>query len=571
MMRHSKYLLKVIQNAGFFEEFYLNQCEMSFISTLWKCTFSPRLFKVYEITWIGRLVDSYEPKSIERWSDHIVICFAAIWSISLYTIPLVATFFYQRNNPLTDNVYLLCKFIAGAGIILVASLAARGCSRANNPTYLKFLKTLNDANARYNTENKQELQKYEFEFWAWPVDFKIAEVEREKPREKLTLEKIAVSSGRIKRQTNKEFVFRLPCKLLSCIVAHTFAIKMIYPGSISVINWAFRSTLLKGRIDLIKQGGERYKLLSADNNQIDTMLVDRRNKTNEGHILVITCEGNCSFYETGIVSTPLKKGYSVLGWNHPGFGNSAGAPYPLQEENAIDCVMRFAIEYLRFPEEQIILYGWSIGGYTATWAAMNYPSIKSLVLDATFDDVLPLAIMTMSSSLEGIVRNIIRDYFNLNIAEQLIRYKGPVLIIRRTEDEIVCTPSNSLAGNRGNMLLTKLFIIRYPYLFLNESLCGELLTRFLSADVATRKSIIDMVEIDEKQCLELIAEDIQQAGGIVNYPSTLGQDCHCKIKQQLTLFLAMMYMKDQPTTHCSPLAVDLFHPGWHPTTTTSVK
>ena len=56
-----------------------------------------------------------------------------------------------------------------------------------------------------------------------------------------------------------------------------------------------------------------------------------------------------------------------------------GAPYPLQEENAIDCVMRFAIDHLKFPEEQIILYGWSIGGYTATWAAMNYPFIQSLV------------------------------------------------------------------------------------------------------------------------------------------------------------------------------------------------
>lgn len=30
---------------------------MSFIRTLWKCNFGPRLFKVYEITWIGRLVE----------------------------------------------------------------------------------------------------------------------------------------------------------------------------------------------------------------------------------------------------------------------------------------------------------------------------------------------------------------------------------------------------------------------------------------------------------------------------------------------------------------------------------
>ncbi|XP_076622842.1 phosphatidylserine lipase ABHD16A [Colletes latitarsis] len=536
---------------------------MSLISTLWKCAFSPRLFKIYEITRIGHLIDkSYEPKSLERWGDQIVICFAAIWTISLYTTPLVATVFYQRGSCLVDNVYFLGKVAAGASVILLASLAARSYSRASNPTYLKFLKTLNDATMHYNAETKQELHKYEFEFWAWPIDFKITDVEGDKPREKLTLEKIAASSGRVKRQTSKEFIFTMPCKLLSCIVAHTFAINMIYPGGISIINWTFRSTLLKGRTDLIKRGGERYKLLTVDNNQIDTIFVDRRNKTTEGNILVITCEGNCGFYETGTISIPLYKGYSVLGWNHPSFGGSTGAPYPLQEENAIDCVMRFAIDQLMFSEEQIILYGWSIGGYTATWAAMNYPSIQSLVLDATFDDVLPLAITTMSSWLEGLVRNVIKDYFNLNIAEQLNRYNGPILLIRRTEDEVMCIPSNNLAGNRGNVLLIKILIRRYPYLFSETSECGVLLSRFLSAQPSSRKSIMEAVQVDERHCLKLIANDIEKNNGTVTYPSTLGQDCDSKTKQQLILFLATMYMKDQPSTHCAPLAVDLFNPGW---------
>ena len=130
-----------------------------------------------------------------------------------------------------------------------------------------------------------------------------------------------------------------------------------------------------------------------------------------------------------------------------------GAPYPAQEENAIDCVMRFAIDHLGFPEEKIILHGWSIGGYTATWAAMNFPKIKSLVkffisillnvfhlnlklchffnmlndylsqiLDATFDDVLPLATTKMPPAIENVVRSTIRQYLNLNIAEQLNKY-----------------------------------------------------------------------------------------------------------------------------------------------------
>lgn len=100
--------------------------------------------------------------------------FAAIWSISLYAIPFVATYMYQRNYSLTDNVSCLSKLAAGAGAILIASLAARGYSRVNNPVYLKFVQTLNEAQSQYNETTKQELQKYDFEFWAWPVDFDVS-------------------------------------------------------------------------------------------------------------------------------------------------------------------------------------------------------------------------------------------------------------------------------------------------------------------------------------------------------------------------------------------------------------
>ncbi len=38
-----------------------------------------------------------------------------------------------------------------------------------------------------------------------------------------------------------------------------------------------------------------------------------------------------------------------------------------QEANAIDCVMLFALRFLGFPESNVAIYGWSIGGFTATW------------------------------------------------------------------------------------------------------------------------------------------------------------------------------------------------------------
>ncbi|KAL2742040.1 LOW QUALITY PROTEIN: phosphatidylserine lipase ABHD16A [Vespula maculifrons] len=568
---------------------------MSLMKILFYYTFGPRLFKIYEVTTTGRLIDkSYEPKVLERWSDR----FSAVWSISSYAFMSAAIFMYLHSYSVMDITYQISKFAASAGIILIASLAARGCSRANNANYSKFLKTLRNCHTNYNITTKQELCKYDFEFCSWPVEFAVTTLQGEKNRKKLRLEEIKSNNG-----------IRVA---LSCIIAYTFAIKLIYPGSISVINWALHSVLLKGRIDLIKQGGERFKLVTCDGNVIDTMFIDQRKKTTNGDILVITCEGNCGFYETGIISTPLNKGYSVLGWNHPGFGGSTlfvhvkinilkleyilyivvvmarlllrptysymtnniklttkGEPHPVQEENAIDCIMQFAKHQLMFPERKIILYGWSIGGYTATWAAMNYPSIHSLILDATFDDILPLAIMTMPL-LKGIVQHVIRLHFNLNIAEQLNRYDGTVLLIRRTNDEIVCSPANILSGNRGNMLLTKLLLRRYPYLFSEDSDSLGVLNKFLSANVDTRRLIVEALEINEKHCSELITIENPENNEKISYPCNLGQDCDIKTKQQLTIFLATVYMKDQPSSHCTPLSVELFQPGWDPASAISM-
>lgn len=100
------------------------------------------------------------------------------------------------------------------------------------------------------------------------------------------------------------------------------------------------------------------------------------------------------------MTTPLALNYSVLGWNHPGFGGSTvtykkkhpnskkkidrffvsqGTPYPENEQNAIDAVVQFAIQKLGFIPENILLYGWSIGGYTTLWAAAHYPDVKGVV------------------------------------------------------------------------------------------------------------------------------------------------------------------------------------------------
>lgn len=43
----------------------------------------------------------------------------------------------------------------------------------------------------------------------------------------------------------------------------------------------------------------------------------------------------------------------------------------------------------------------------------------------------------MPTNLAGIVRIAIREYVNLNNVDLMNNYSGPVLLIRRTEDEVI--------------------------------------------------------------------------------------------------------------------------------------
>lgn len=217
--------------------------------------------------------------------------------------------------------------------------------------------------------------------------------------------------------------------------------------------------LLQGRAKLIEEeNGKRNKIQTRDNNFVDTIFIDNRNSSTNGKTLIICSEGNAGFYEIGIMVTPLELKYSVLGWNLPGFGGSTvsifsykysfslltfknyfqGQPYPDQVENAVDGVMQFAIHKLGFLPENILLFGWSIGAYSSLYVSSKYPDIKGVILDATFDDLLPLALPRMPEALSGIVKIAIRNYVNLNNSDLITQFNGPVHMIRRTEDEIIC-------------------------------------------------------------------------------------------------------------------------------------
>ncbi|KHJ81899.1 hypothetical protein OESDEN_18412, partial [Oesophagostomum dentatum] len=86
------------------------------------------------------------------------------------------------------------------------------------------------------------------------------------------------------------------------------------------------------------KNGRRAWLRSTEGDLIDTMFIrgEGDNPEHRDRTLVITCEGNAGYYEIGIANTPVQLGYSVLGWNQPGFGQSSGLPFPANTLAAAD-------------------------------------------------------------------------------------------------------------------------------------------------------------------------------------------------------------------------------------------
>ncbi|KAI5640378.1 protein ABHD16A [Phthorimaea operculella] len=440
-----------------------------------QCLFSPRLYTIYHDG--QRAGAFYEPQGLEKWGDRIISTAHTIMNITLYTSPFICMYMYRRSFTL-EETKSLARLFGGVGCLLAFSFLIRGLGRATNPKYLEFLKALTESGPDPKAR-LQAIRKYDFDFRAWPVDYAVPS----KPQP-------SIWNHPFKNCANPELpgYQRGILQVLAFAAVHTFGLRLIYPGTLSLVQHLLSSALLQGRSQLVEEfEGKRAKILTSDKNEIDTMFVDKRRETSNGSTLVICSEGNSGFYEIGIMTTPIKAGYSALGWNHPGFAGSTGKPLPLAEQNAIDAVMQYAINQLGFQPEDIVMFGWSIGGYTSAWAAANYP-VKGLVLDATFDDLLPLAQNQMPRSWALLVREVVRSHVDLHVAA-------------------LVTQQGVLATNRGNHLLLRLLEARHPDVVTKNDQLIAPLEKYIEM-LDTQRAAIERGQVNEadRLVLQLVSE-----------------------------------------------------------------
>ncbi|KAL5011974.1 hypothetical protein ScPMuIL_010525 [Solemya velum] len=526
------------------------------MATLYRCITGPKLFRIHKTeNRQGRL---HQNNIVEVGADKVLNTIKFCFSLSTWLSPILAGILYKRGYFCHEGLITLSKYAISVGVVYSLAYITRGVGRWYSPDYITFINVLLASNSAQKTvaeQSRKLLKAYDFEFWAWPVDFRWADVNSGAKEKKM------VEGARASRARN--LPFSIPCNIINYLLVHTVGRRMLYPGSTSLLNYLLEATLIQNRGKLIEEkSAVRAKLRTEDGNDIDTLFVDRSKSSNQnGRTLVLCSEGNAGFCEIGCMVTPLEAGYSVLGWNHPGFGGSTGVPFPPSIQCGIDTVMQYAIHQLGFTPDNIILFAWSIGGYPNLWAAMNYPEIKSVILDATFDDIMPLAVSKMPEFLNGRIQSSVKQYLNLNNAELICRYPGPVLLIRRARDEIITTMGPMEPhSNRGNNLLLTLLNYRYPRIVNTSTI--PLLEHWLAADQTGREVLWSSHEVDADLCQDLIQMYAEEHS--CQFPMQFGEDYSSEELKKFALFLAYRHMEHFDSTHCNPLPVSFLHPPWFP-------
>lgn len=416
--------------------------------SLWGHIFGPRLYGIYT-------QPARQESTLENLGNTVISFSTGIYYIatSLAFGPVILCYLYSRDWLTPVGMLTILKY---ASWLTLIGYGARAFGRYFDETNCKFLDVWqSEQSNKKDDDNHAELKKYDFELINVQPDFEA----RLNP-ELWHLKPDMIEAG--------PFV-----KGLASWAIHAFGRHLIYPGSMAVLKYMMRPNLNAARKLLVhNKQGKRVWIKTSEGDVLDAMFLPGASSSLSQN-LVLCFEGNAGFYEIGVMNSPAQLGYTTLGFNLPGFGESTGLPYAKNTLAAADAVMQYSIEVLGYRPENIVLFGWSIGGFPVSWLAANYPNVKAVVLDATFDDLLPLALFRMPGAFSSIVEFAVRNHINLQIDKLLARYKGPIRLIRRLQEEILTTavdeqPENARrATNRCNWLLKSIIRDRHPELIAN--------------------------------------------------------------------------------------------------------
>jgi len=118
-------------------------------------------------------------------------------------------------------------------------------------------------------------------------------------------------------------------------------------------------------------------------------------------------------------------GFSVFAYDYRGYGTSDGQPNEGNAYQDADAAYRYLTQQLKIPSEQIILYGRSVGGGSATELASRQ-SVAGLILESTF-----------TSAFRVVVPFPLLPFDKFSNLDKLRKIRCPVLVMHGQADQTI--------------------------------------------------------------------------------------------------------------------------------------
>uniref|UniRef100_A0A8U8AYX9 Phosphatidylserine Lipase ABHD16 N-terminal domain-containing protein n=1 Tax=Geospiza parvula TaxID=87175 RepID=A0A8U8AYX9_GEOPR len=536
---------------------------------------------------------------------------SVLWSISYYASPLAVLYLYRKGLLTMSRVVPLSHCAATLGLLLAGVACLRGLGRWSNPQYLEFMAALEESHRSGSPESKRKLGLYTFDFRSWPVDFRWDSAgpawggSRAVPLLQAPPRPRGGSRGLLGA------LRKLPCALARLLLAHTLGRRMLFPGSVRLLQRALLPALLQGQARLIEQlGGLRAKLPFAPfapfappfapltpicpvsqfgacwrRGRNDAMVIDRRGRDPRGDTLVICCEGNAGFYEVGCLSTPLEGGAPApeRGQRHGRRGSlrAAAAARRPPQHRGVRLVHRRLHRHLgrhvlpraRGSRPRRLLRRPRAAG--AEGAAPQLAGVGDSDGSGAPEPQQRRAALQVPGPRAAGAAHQGRDHHHH------VRPQKPPKITPKTPKKPQKTPNHpgdpqktpkppkpppcpprtpdDIASNRGNDLLLKLLQHRYPKVLAGEGL--RAVREWLEAATPEEQSsVLRRCPPDESWCRERLREWAGDRSP--PFPWAIGEDLSPAQRQQLALYLAQQHLQNFEASHCTPLPPQAFRLPW---------
>lgn len=118
-------------------------------------------------------------------------------------------------------------------------------------------------------------------------------------------------------------------------------------------------------------------------------------------------------------------GFSVFAFDYRGYGTSDGNPSEHNAYQDADTAYKYLTQQLKIPPQQIIVYGRSVGGGSATELATRY-SVAGLILESTF-----------ISAFQVVVPFALLPFDKFSNLDKLRKIRCPVLVMHGQADQTI--------------------------------------------------------------------------------------------------------------------------------------